>query len=125
MSYQADLALRGGVAFLPGTGLQKCDILITDGRLSAIAAAGTGDARENVDVTGLTILPGAVDAHVHLGHGMDIARPRVPEDAGSETAAAALGGVTTFISYVMSADPYLPVFEELYQTAEAGARIDF
>ena len=125
MSYQADLALRGGVAFLPGAGLQKCDILITDGRLSAIAAAGTGDAQENVDVTGMTILPGAVDAHIHLGHGMDIARPRVPGDAQSETAAAALGGVTTFISYVMSADPYLPVFEELCQTAEAGARIDF
>ena len=44
MSHLADLALRGGVAFLPGAGLQQCDILITDGRISAIAAAGTGDA---------------------------------------------------------------------------------
>ena len=125
MSHLADLALRGGVAFLPGAGLQQCDILITDGRISSIAAAGAGDAGENVDVTGLTILPGAVDAHIHLGHGMDIARPRVPEDAKSETAAAAIGGVTTFISYVMSADPYLPVFDELCQIAEAGARVDF
>lgn len=125
MSHLADFALRGGVAFLPGAGLQQCDILITDGRISSIAAAGAGDAGENVDVTGLTILPGAVDAHIHLGHGMDIARPRVPEDAKSETAAAAIGGVTTFISYVMSADPYLPVFDELCQIAEAGARVDF
>jgi dihydroorotase-like cyclic amidohydrolase len=125
MSHLADLALRGGVAFLPGAGLQQCDILITDGRISSIAAAGAGDAGENVDVTGLTILPGAVDAHIHLGHGMDIARPRAPEDAKSETAAAAIGGVTTFISYVMSADPYLPVFDELCQIAEAGARVDF
>ena len=83
MSHLADLALRGGVAFLPGAGLQQCDILITDGRISSIAAAGAGDAGENVDVTGLTILPGAVDAHIHLGHGMDIARPRAPEDAKS------------------------------------------
>ena len=50
---------------------------------------------------------------------------RQPEDARSETAAAAIGGVTTFISYVMSSDPYLPVFDELCQITEAGARIDF
>lgn len=125
MSYQADLALRGGVAFLPGAGLQTCDILIKDGIISAIAAAGAGQAAETADVSGLTILPGAVDAHIHLGHGMDIARPRVSADSMSETAAAAIGGVTSFISYVMSADPYLPVFDELCQIAEDGARIDF
>jgi len=125
MSQQADLALRGGVAFLPDAGLQQCDILITDGTISAINATGAGEAAESVDVSGLTILPGGVDAHIHLGHGMDIARPRVPGDAMSETAAAAIGGVTSFISYVMSADPYLPVFDELCQIAEAGARIDF
>ncbi|MEL0304219.1 MAG: dihydroorotase, partial [Rhodobiaceae bacterium] len=71
MSYQADLALRGGIAFLPGMGLQTCDILITDGKITAIADTGAGAARDNVDVTGLTVLPGAVDAHIHLGHGMD------------------------------------------------------
>ena len=125
MSHHVDLALRGGVAFLPGVGLQRCDVLITNGIITAIAQGGGGDARETVDVAGLTILPGVVDAHIHLGHGMDIARPRQPEDARSETAAAAIGGVTTFISYVMSSDPYLPVFDELCQITEAGARIDF
>ena len=125
MAQQADLALRGGVAFLPGVGLQEVDILVTGGKISAIAAPGGGDARDTVDVTGLTVLPGAVDAHIHLGHGMDIARPRVPEDARSETGAAAIGGVTTVIPYVMSADPYTPVFAELCQITEAGARIDF
>ena len=125
MSHQADLALRGGVAFLPGIGVQTCDILITDGIITAIAEPGAGDARDTVDVTGLTILPGGVDAHIHLGHGMDIARPRQPEDARSETAAAAIGGVTTFISYVMSSESYLPVFDELCKITEAGARIDF
>lgn len=125
MATQADLALRGGDAFLPGTGLQRCDVLITDGAISAIAAPGAGDAREHVDVSGLTVLPGAVDAHIHLGHGMDIARPRVPEDAKSETGAAAIGGVTTVIPYVMSAEPHTPVFAELCEITEAGARIDF
>lgn len=125
MTDRADLAIRGGTAFLPGVGLQAVDVLITGDKISAIAAPGAGYAAETVDVTGLTVLPGAVDAHIHLGHGMDIARPRVPEDATSETAAAAVGGVTTFISYVMSPDPYGPIFDELCQITKSGARIDF
>lgn len=125
MHHPADLALRGGTAFLPGLGLQAADILITGGKISAIASSGAGDAVDQVDVTGLTILPGAIDAHIHLGHGMDIARPRAPEDAMSETAAAAVGGVTTFISYVMSPEPYGPIFDELCQITQSGARIDF
>lgn len=125
MAQQSDLALRGGLAFLPGVGLKRCDVLISDGRISAIAAPGEGDAIEDVDVGGLTILPGVVDAHIHLGHGMDIARPRVPKDAQTETGAAAIGGVTTVLSYVMSPEPYGPIFDELCQITEAGARIDF
>ncbi|MGY8902533.1 MAG: hypothetical protein ACKVI1_08055, partial [Flavobacteriales bacterium] len=100
MGHQADLALRGGMAFLPGLGLQRADVLITDGKISGISTPNGGDAQENIDITGLTILPGAIDAHIHLGHGMDIARPRVPGDAKSETGAAAIGGVTTIIPYV-------------------------
>lgn len=125
MAQQANLALRGGMAFLPGSGLQQVDILISNGAIAAITAPGAGDASETVDVSGLTLLPGAVDAHIHLGHGMDIARPRVADDAKSETAAAAVGGVTSFVSYVMSPKPYSPVFDELCQITQSGARIDF
>ena len=125
MGHQADLALRGGMAFLPGLGLQRADVLITDGKISGISTPNGGDAQENIDITGLTILPGAIDAHIHLGHGMDIARPRVPGDAKSETGAAAIGGVTTIIPYVMSPDPYSAVFDELCKITEAGARVDF
>lgn len=125
MTQPADLALRGGSAFLPGIGLQAVDVLISGEKISAIVAPGIGEAVERVDVSGLTVLPGAIDAHIHLGHGMDIARPRVPEDAMSETAAAAVGGVTTFLSYVMSSEPYGPVFDELCEITERGARIDF
>ncbi|HSF95872.1 MAG TPA: dihydroorotase family protein [Thermohalobaculum sp.] len=121
-----DLKLTGGTVLLPGTGLTDADLLIARGRIAAIAAPGEGGpAAETVSVKGLTVLPGAIDAHVHLGHGRDISRPRVPADAASETGAAALGGVTCFIPYVMSAEPYAPVFDELVAITEAGARIDF
>lgn len=66
-----------------------------------IADTGSGDApaerlaaaRETVDARGALLLPGAIDEHVHfrdpgLTHKADMA---------SETAAAAMGGVTSFI----------------------------
>jgi dihydropyrimidinase len=106
--------------------VQKLDILIEDGRIAALLAPGTavGDA-EILDATGLVVMPGAIDSHIHLGHGNDISRPRVASDAASETAAAARGGVTTVISYVMSSSPYETFFDEIVATTEAGARVDF
>ena len=106
--------------------VEKLDLLVEGDRIAALLAPGTevGDA-ERIDASGLVVFPGAIDGHIHLGHGNDISRPRVPEDARSETAAAARGGVTTVLSYVMSADPYEGFFEEMVRTAEAGARVDF
>jgi dihydroorotase-like cyclic amidohydrolase len=123
---EIDLRLTGGSVMLPGTGLAQADLLIAAGRIAAVTAPGEGGpATETVSVAGLTVLPGAIDAHIHLGHGADISRPRVPSDAASETGAAALGGVTCVIPYVMSAEPYAPVFDELVSVTEEGARIDF
>ena len=95
---QIDLRLAGGSVLLPEIGLRKADILVSNGRIAAVIEPGDdASATESVLVTGLTILPGAVDAHVHLGHGSDISRPRLPSDAVSETAAAAIGVVTCII----------------------------
>lgn len=107
--------------------VERLDILIEDGRIAGLLSPGTavGDDVQAFDARGLVVFPGAIDSHIHLGHGNDIARPRVPEDAASETAAAARGGVTTVISYVMSATPYEDFFSEMVATTEAGARTDF
>ena len=120
-----DLKLTGGTVLLPNGRLVVADLLIAGGKIAGIVAPGAGDAAETVAISGLTVLPGAIDAHLHLGHGNDISRPRVPGDAASETGAAALGGVTCFIPYVMSAEPYGAVLDELRQISESGARIDF
>ena len=121
-----DLRLTGGNVLLPGAEFHDVDILVRDGRIAALAAPGSGpEATETVSLTGLTVLPGACDVHVHLGHGSDISRPRVASDAASETGAAAIGGVSTIIPYVMSPDPYVDVLEELQSITAAGARVDF
>ena len=121
-----DLRLAGGNVLLPGGEFHDVDVLVSDGRIASVTAPGSGPAAaETVSVAGLTVLPGACDVHIHLGHGSDISRPRVPGDAASETGAAAVGGVSTIIPYVMSPDPYLPVFGELEEVTAAGARVDF
>lgn len=106
-------------------GVVTTDIVVDDGKIVALGATPKGRAVEIVDLAGLVVLPGVIDPHLHLGHGKDISRPRAPEDAAQETAAAAAGGVTTFIPYLMATDPFETLFEEVRAVTEAGARIDF
>ena len=121
-----DLIVREGTVVLPDTNGVAADIAIKDERIAAILAPGTAaDARETLDASGKIVLPGVIDVHLHLGHGKDIARPRVPEDAATETAAAAHGGITTFIPYLMATEPFEAIFDEVRNVTEAGARIDF
>jgi len=121
-----DLVVRGADAVLADRGVTSCDIAIKSGKIAGIFEPGTALSGEReMSARGLLMMPGALDVHLHLGHGKDIARPRVPGDAASETGAAAHGGITTFVTYVMSADPYEDFFDELKSVTEAGARIDF
>ena len=71
-----------------------------DGRIAAIVSRDDpAQATEVVDLTGRVILPGAIDAHVHLGK--NIAAPEEPIDASAETASAVAGGMTTILAYLI------------------------
>lgn len=122
-----DLLVAGGRVLLASGELAAVEIGISEGRIAALLAAGSSPrAAERLDASGLVILPGIIDAHLHLGHGQDISRPRVAGDAEGETAAAAIGGVTTIIPYLMGTTPYEDgLFDEVLRVTEAGARVDF
>src|SRR5262249_51957338 len=120
-----DLVVRGGTVVLPDTDGVRVHLAISKGVIAALLAPGTIiETAETLDVSGKTVLPGVIDVHLHLGHGKDIARPRVPEDAATETAAAAVGGVTTFVPYLMATEPFETLFDDVKEVTEAGARID-
>ncbi len=60
----ADLLLRNGRVFTPGTReWLDTDVAIVDG---VIAGLGERDAREEVDVAGAALTPAFIDAHMHL-----------------------------------------------------------
>ena len=91
MSITADLILTGGKVVSPDAVIEA-SVAIKDGRIIAVGAADAmPPAKETVDVSGMHVLPGAIDVHVHF---RDPGYPQ-KEDFASGTAAAAFGGVTT------------------------------
>lgn len=85
-----ELLIRGGVCVLPW-GEEAADVGVRDGRIAAIGALGADAASETVDASGLCVLPGLIDSHVHL---RDPGDPAV-ETLATGTRAAVLGGVAT------------------------------
>jgi allantoinase len=78
------------------------DILVKEGKIVSITANSGGVAAERViDATGLTVLPGIVDSHVHF---RDPGRPD-REDFYTGSCAAAAGGVTTFCEMPLACPP--------------------
>jgi dihydroorotase len=91
MSNDADLVINGGLVVSPDS-VFAASIAVRDGRIAALGSADSmPPAAETVDATGLHLLPGAIDVHVHF---RDPGYPH-KEDWASGTAAAAFGGVTT------------------------------
>lgn len=121
-----DRVLRGGEIVTPEGDLRAADIAIANGQIAQLVTPGAKTDCTNVlDIGGLTVMPGSVDVHIHLGHGADISRPRTADDAAQESAAAAAGGITTFVSYVMSSEPFETIFDDIRIVAEQGSRVDF
>ncbi len=83
-----DLLLRGGTCVLPW-GVETTDVGVRGGRIAALGDLRTAEAAETLDCRHLHILPGLIDAHVHL---RDPGDPAV-ETLESGTRAAVLGGL--------------------------------
>ncbi|MFE5564812.1 amidohydrolase family protein [Amycolatopsis japonica] len=61
----------GGGTLIDGTGVDpvRADVSVDGTRIGAVGSAPRGEA---IDVTGLTVLPGLIDGHVHLDVSSDI-----------------------------------------------------
>lgn len=94
MGQTADLIVKNGTV-VTSDATFEADLAITNGKFSAIAARGTLDvsAAEEVDATGLHVLPGVIDGHVHFREpGLEY-----KEDWRTGSTAAVHGGVTTVV----------------------------
>lgn len=87
-----DSVLIKGVELVTPHGVREGDILIIDGRISKVDWSLSDSAEFELKGKGLTLLPGAIDTHVHFRE----PGPTHKEDLASGSRAAASGGVTTF-----------------------------
>lgn len=93
-----DLAIRGGT-LVTATDTFRADLGIRDGRIAGIAERIT-DAARTLDASGLLVLPGGIDSHVHIAQdsGPGIA---MADDFASATRAAAAGGNTCVMPFAL------------------------
>jgi dihydroorotase len=117
-----DLIISGATV-VSDTAAFKASVAISNGSVLAIGDAGAMPAaREVLDATGLHLLPGAIDVHVHF---------REPgythkEDWQTGTAAAAMGGVTTVFDMPNVNPPTgTPEALALKQEAAKKAHVDY
>ncbi len=117
------LAVRGG-RVVTSEGVVTADILVLEGTIARIAAPGAGRAREEIDARGLVVLPGVVDAHVHVNE------PGRAEWEGwvAATRGAAAGGVTTIADMPLNSVPPTldaDAFDQKVEAASQRAVVDF
>src|SRR5260370_31520823 len=90
---KADLVVQNGSIVTPEARLQG-GVAVAGGKIVAIGANDTlPEGKQTIDATGLHILPGLIDAHVHFRD------PGVThkEDFSTGSTAAVCGGITTVI----------------------------
>jgi dihydroorotase len=119
----ADLIIRNGTIVSAST-TAVGSIAIKDGRVLSVGAdTAMPPARESFDASGLHVLPGAIDVHVHFRD------PGYPdkEDFASGTAAAACGGVTTVFDMPNTIPPTgtAEVLAAKHEMAGKKACVDF
>ena len=110
-----NLVLRGGTVVTPD-GERRTDLGLSGGRIAALGKDLVG--RADFDASGLHLLPGGVDMHVHFN---DPGRADWEGwDSGSRAALA--GGVTTVVDMPLNASPPTVNAEALWLKREAARR---
>lgn len=120
-----DLILRGGRVVTP-TGQFDGDVGVENGRIAQLGGAMHGG--EVVDASGLLVLPGGVDLHVHLTPAfVDEGDFEWADDFASGTAAALAGGVTTIgnVTFPDRGEGLLDAVRRIQLTAEQQSSCDF
>ena len=118
-----DLAIRGGT-IVTATDIYKADIGVSGDKIAVIADR-VGAARREIDATGLYVMPGGIDSHVH------VAQPQGPgitlaDDFASATASAAAGGNTCIMPFALQqrGTSLRQSVEDYRRTAEGECHID-
>ncbi len=91
------VVVAGGTVWTPA-GPQRADVLIEDGRIAQVGdLSGWQGLAEVVDATGLHVLPGFIDVHVHVAD--RIGRFELADDFASGSEIAVRNGITSLFAF--------------------------
>ena len=111
-----------------GDGAETMDVAIADGKFAEISPdIDSATASEVIDGQGLLAFPGLVDVHTHVGIYSPLA-----QDAATESKAAAMGGVTTTLTYFRTGQyylnkggPYAEFYPEVLEISDGNYWVDY
>jgi dihydropyrimidinase len=119
-----DLVIRGGTVVTAGD-VGRSDVGVKDGRIVALAEELPRGASE-IDASGLLVLPGGIDSHVHFAQSSG---PGIVMADGFETGtrSAAAGGNTTVLSFALQprGQSLRQSVEDYHKKAEGQSYIDY
>lgn len=96
-----DLIIKNGMAVMPGAAV-KADIAVKDGKIYSVGMPDQGEsAGRTIDASGKYILPGVIDAHMHVEAPFQGCFGA--NDFYTQSVSAAFGGVTTFFDFTNAA----------------------
>jgi dihydropyrimidinase len=108
-----------------GQSVAQTDLLVRGEKIAAVGALADMEVDERIDATGLLVLPGGVDTHVHFN---DVFMNTVSvHDYFTGTLAAAFGGTTSIIDF-SNQDPgatLMSTIERKREEAEGLALVDW
>jgi dihydropyrimidinase len=124
-----DLVIRNGTVITPGH-REIADVGVRDGRIAGIG--GTMSGPEEIDADGLLVLPGGIDAHVHLVYAALAAElsqqePVWVDDFWTGSLAAIAGGITTVgnMTFALPGETMTEAIAREIAGASAEAAVDW
>jgi dihydropyrimidinase len=124
-SSSGETLVKGGTVFTAADSFQA-DLLIRGGKIAAIGERlAPGASTGVVDAKGLEVYPGGVDAHTHFE--LPFMGTVSADDFESGTIAAACGGTTTILDFVIPSKGggLLAALEDWRRKAEGKAAVDY
>jgi dihydroorotase len=119
----ADLLIKNGRVAMSSS-LRSCAVASKDGKITWVGSnSGAPSADRVIDASGLVVMPGVIDVHVHMRD----PGATYKEDFRSGTAAAAAGGVTTVFDMPNNTPPTSDVeaLRTKAKAAEEKAIVDY
>jgi dihydropyrimidinase len=116
--------IKGGTV-VSADGSERLDVLIEGERILRVGADIVREGHEVVDATGLLVMPGAIDVHTHLD--MPFGGTTSADDYTTGTQAAAVGGTTTVIDFVLQSQKHTmrEALDTWLKKSDGKACVDF